>query len=87
MEKRYEDDEISSENELKRTTTVGGLQISPEVFEKLFLSPQNAVAGGLRGTFGIPTPLAIIGFSVALAPLACDLMGWRGSGGLGAASS
>lgn len=42
---------------LERLETVNGLRISPEVFEKLFLSPQNAVKGELRGVFGLPTPL------------------------------
>lgn len=33
------------------------LSISPEVFEKLYLSPKNKVKGDLRGTFANPTPL------------------------------
>jgi len=35
------------------------LSISPEVFEKLYLSPENAVAGDLRKTFGNPTPVFV----------------------------
>jgi len=35
------------------------LSISPELFEKLYLSPQNAVKGDLRKTFGNPTPLYV----------------------------
>jgi hypothetical protein len=35
------------------------LSISPEVFEKLYLSPENAVKGDLRQTFGNPTPLFV----------------------------
>jgi hypothetical protein len=38
---------------------VRSLSISPEVFEKLYLSPQNAVKGDLRKTFGNPTPLCV----------------------------
>jgi hypothetical protein len=83
--------------DLKRTQS---LSISPEVFEKLYLSPENAVKGDLRQTFGNPTPLfvpsqslstsiltsssAIVGFVVALSPLSIELMGWRGAGGLSA---
>lgn len=37
-------------------------------------------AGNLRKTFGNPTPLAIVGFVMALTPLSCVLMGWRGAG-------
>lgn len=44
----------SSYNDLKR---IESLSISPEVFEKLYLSPENAVKGYLRKTFGNPTPV------------------------------
>ena len=47
----------SSENALRRIRTAGSLSISPELFEKIYLSPQNAVKGDLRKTFGNPTPL------------------------------
>jgi succinate-acetate transporter protein len=30
---------------------------------------------------------AVLGLVMALTPLACDLMGWRGAGGAGAAST
>jgi hypothetical protein len=39
-------------NSLSRTVT-----IDAELFEKLYLSPKNAVAGDLRKTFGNPTPV------------------------------
>jgi hypothetical protein len=61
---------------LKRIQTSGSISISPELFEKIYLSPQNAVKGELRKTFGNPTPLAIVGFLLSLTPLSCDLMGW-----------
>ena len=32
------------------------------------------------------TGRALIGFVLSLTPLSCDLMGWRGAGGNGAAS-
>ncbi|KAI1501736.1 GPR1/FUN34/YaaH-class plasma membrane protein [Biscogniauxia marginata] len=62
------------------------ISIPPELFEKLYLSPQNQVKGDLRKTFGNPTPIGLLGFVLSLGPLACDLMGWRGAGGDGAAS-
>ncbi|KAI9804332.1 MAG: hypothetical protein M1833_007139 [Piccolia ochrophora] len=71
---------------LHRIKTAGSISISPELFEKIYLSPQNAVKGDLRKTFGNPTPLALLGFLLSLSPLSCDLMGWRGAGGNGAAS-
>ena len=42
---------------LNRLRTAGSISISPELFEKLYLSPQNNVKGDLRKTFGNPTPL------------------------------
>ncbi|KAF2188745.1 hypothetical protein K469DRAFT_86076 [Zopfia rhizophila CBS 207.26] len=74
-----------SDNALKQIRTAGSISISPELFEKLYLSPQNRVHGDLRRTVGNPTPLALIGFLISLTPLSMDLMGWRGAGGNGAA--
>jgi len=45
---------------LKKIQTAGSLSISPELFEKIYLSPQNKIAGDLRKTFGNPTPLYVI---------------------------
>ncbi|KAL5318481.1 hypothetical protein ACEPPN_013542 [Leptodophora sp. 'Broadleaf-Isolate-01'] len=40
---------------------VESLKISLELFEKLYLSPENNVHGDLRKTFGNPTPLSFFG--------------------------
>jgi len=79
--------DMDSGTALNRIRTAGSISISPELFEKIYLSPQNAVKGDLRKTFGNPTPIALVGFLLSLTPLACDLMGWRGAGGSGAAST
>jgi len=79
------DTSMDHESALKRIRTAGSISISPELFEKIYLSPQNAVKGDLRKTFGNPTPVALLGFLLSLSPLSCDLMGWRGAGGNGAA--
>lgn len=42
---------------LSRIRTAGSISISPELFEKLYLSPENRVKGDLRKTFGNPTPM------------------------------
>jgi len=81
------DSDMDNETALKRIRTAGSISISPELFEKIYLSPQNAVKGDLRKTFGNPTPVAVLGFLLSLHPLSCDLMGWRGAGGAGAAST
>lgn len=70
---------------LRKIKTTGSLSISPELFEKIYLSPQNKVAGELRKTVGNPTPIALVGFLLSLTPLSCDLMGWYGAGQNGAA--
>ncbi|KAL1301982.1 hypothetical protein AAFC00_002436 [Neodothiora populina] len=78
------DNSTDSDTALRRIRTAGSISISPELFEKIYLSPQNKVAGELRKTFGNPTPLALVGFLLSLTPLSCILMGWRGAGGNGA---
>lgn len=42
---------------LARIRTAGSVQISAELFEKLYLSPPNHVKGQFRSTFGNPTPM------------------------------
>ena len=42
---------------LNRIRTAGSISISPELFEKLYLSPENRVTGDLRKTFANPTPM------------------------------
>ncbi|KAL8841803.1 MAG: hypothetical protein Q9176_002990 [Flavoplaca citrina] len=83
---RTRPDNSSSDEALKQIKTANTVSISPELFEKLYLTPQKAVKGDLRGTFGNPTPIALIGFLLSCTPLACELMGWRGAGGNGAAT-
>ncbi len=51
------DSNMDKEAALRRIRTAGSISISPELFEKIYLSPQNAVKGDLRRTFGNPTPL------------------------------
>lgn len=57
------------------------VSIDAELFERLYLAPKNQVAGDLRRTFANPTPLALLGFSVALLPITTNYMGWRGATG------
>ena len=50
-------DHHDEETALKRLRTAGSLSISPELFEKIYLSPKNQVSNNIRSTFGNPTPL------------------------------
>jgi len=80
-------DHHDSDTALRRLRTAGSLSISPELFEKIYLSPKNQVSNNIRSTFGNPTPLALVGFLISLSPLSNTLLGWRGAGGLGAAET
>ena len=50
-------EEESNGAALNRIRTAGSVSMSPELFEKLYLSPENRVKGDLRKTFGNPTPM------------------------------
>ena len=50
-------DDESPDSALRKIRTAGSLSISPELFEKIYLSPKNKVANDIRATFGNPTPL------------------------------
>ena len=54
---QYLEGDEHPDNALKRIRTAGSVSLSPELFEKLYLSPENRVKGDLRKTFGNPTPL------------------------------
>jgi hypothetical protein len=49
--------EASYHETLRQIQSAGSINIPKEIFEKLYLSPQNNVQGDLRKTFGNPTPL------------------------------
>jgi len=78
-------DRHDSETALRRIRTAGSISISPELFEKIYLSPKNRVSNNIRSTVGNPTPVALCGFLLSLTPLSNVLLGWRGAGGGGAA--
>ena len=77
--------EHTSDEALNKIRTAQSVTMTPELFEKLYLNPQNKVAGDLRIKFANPTPVGLLGFLLAGSPLACAMMGWRGAGGGGAA--
>lgn len=51
------DPEAQRMDALKQFRSAASVQMSPELFEKLYLSPMNEVKGNLRQTFGNPTPM------------------------------
>ena len=44
---------------LEQIRKTGSISISPELFEKIYLTPENTVKGDLRKTFANPTPLYV----------------------------
>ncbi|TIA28318.1 hypothetical protein D6C78_10800 [Aureobasidium pullulans] len=52
----------------------------------MYMSPANKVDGNLKSMFGNPTPLGLLGMNLSVSPLCCQLMGWAGAGGGGAAT-
>jgi hypothetical protein len=49
---------------LRKIQTAGSISISPELFEKIYLSPLNQVKGDIRKTFGNPTPMSVRRLSI-----------------------
>lgn len=49
--------QCSREEALERVRSSATVNMSPELFEKLYLQPQANVHGDLRKIFGNPTPL------------------------------
>lgn len=58
----YLDPNTDPNHALSRIRTAGSISISPELFEKIYLSPQNKVSGDLRKTVGNPTPVYTLFF-------------------------
>lgn len=69
---------------MNKVQTMASIQMTPEMFEKLYLSPQTKTSNDLVRRVGNPTPIALIGFVLATTPLSMDLMKWRGAAGTGA---
>lgn len=63
---------------LQQVRTEGSITITPEMFERMYLAPQNKVAGDLRKTLGNPTPIGLGGFLIAYCPIIFSILGWRG---------
>lgn len=59
------DSEEKFRYELAKTVT-----LTPELYERLFISPKTNVPGDFRTRFGNPTPVGVLGFSVGVIPLA-----------------
>jgi uncharacterized protein len=62
--------------------TISGMTISPELFEKLYLTPKVPHVGDNYKRFANPTPMGFMGFVISTFTFAMVLMGWGGAKGL-----
>ncbi|KAK4548633.1 hypothetical protein LTR36_009544 [Oleoguttula mirabilis] len=67
---------------LTHIQTTGGMTISPELFEKLYLTPKVPHVGDNYKRFANPTPMGFVGFVISTFTFAMVLMGWGGAAGL-----
>ncbi|CEJ59434.1 Putative GPR1/FUN34/YaaH-class plasma membrane protein [Penicillium brasilianum] len=67
------------------TTIPTSVTLSPEQFEKLYLTPMTRRQPDFAKRVGNPTPLALGGFVITTTPISCCLMAWRGASGNGVA--
>ncbi|KAF8849850.1 hypothetical protein BDZ45DRAFT_219427 [Acephala macrosclerotiorum] len=74
-------EEISEDmgTHLHQMKSSGQMTISPELFEKLYLTPKTAPVGDFRKRFANPTPLGLMGFVISALTYAMIMMGWGGS--------
>jgi succinate-acetate transporter protein len=67
------------EKGLYRTQT--GVTMSPELFEKLYLTPKVPHVGDYNQRFANPTALGFVGFVISTFTFSMVLMGWGGATG------
>jgi len=67
---------------LTHTISSGAVSMSPELFEKLYLTPKTPHAGDNIRRFANPTPLGFVGFVISTFTFAMICMGWGGASGL-----
>ncbi|KAJ9616124.1 hypothetical protein H2204_014068 [Knufia peltigerae] len=77
-----EADMAKKEPSMTQTMSNGAVSMSPELFEKLYLTPKIPRAGDNIKRFANPTPLGFAGFVIADMTFAMVLMGWGGASGL-----
>lgn len=71
--------EDMGQNYLHQIKSSGGLTITPELFERLYLTPKVAATGDFRKRFANPTPLGLMGFIISATTFAAIMMGWGGA--------
>jgi hypothetical protein len=70
----------SIEPSLHKTAT--NITLSPELFEKLYLTPKVPHVGDANKRYANPTPMGFVGFVISTFSFAMVKMGWGGAAGL-----
>jgi hypothetical protein len=68
------------EPSLHKTAT--NITLSPELFEKLYLTPKVPHVGDAYKRYANPTPMGFVGFVISTFSFAMVMMGWGGAAGL-----
>lgn len=63
---RKEEDFEETSPRLSHFKSSGHVTLSPEMFEKLYLTPKTVSTGDYRKRFANPTPLGLMGFVYAV---------------------
>lgn len=58
------------------------ITLSPELFEKLYLTPKVPHVGDANKRYANPTPMGFVGFVISTFSFAMVMMGWGGAAGL-----
>jgi len=77
IQRKWTDSEL--EAQLTQVKSAGAVTISPELFEKLYLTPKTVEVGDFRKRFANPTPLGLMGFIISAVTFAGVMLGWGGN--------
>ena len=76
------EDDIETTKMPRLSQTQTGVTISPELFEKLYLTPKTPHLDESYKRFANITPLGLVGFVISTFTFSMILMGWGGASGL-----
>lgn len=80
--RRSTEDIEAQKEDLGLRQTQTGMTISPELFEKLYLTPKVPHVGDNAKRFANPTAMGFVGFVISTFTFSMVLMGWGGASGL-----
>jgi uncharacterized protein len=79
-------DSVDKIPSLTQVRSAGSISLTPELFEKLYLTPKTPHKGDNLKRYANPTPLGFVGFVISTMTFSMVLMGWGGANGAYAVS-